>query len=190
MANDCVRPIVRGFFLVGSVDWLVEVALTTAIYQRTGSTSWVAAAVALRFVPAIAVGPLAGVLADRLDRRVVVVGSCMARAVALSLLAAVSFDAPATVHVVEAGSLQVIVEADGDTRLVNELGPGDWFGEIGVVGERPRTATVLAETDARVWNIPASAFLDAVASSAPVSDPLTRGMHVRLARTTPNPVLP
>jgi hypothetical protein len=99
-------------------------------------------------------------------------------------------DLAATVHVVEAGNLQVIVEADGHSRTVNRLGPGDWFGEIGVVGQRPRTATVLAETDARVWTIPAWAFLDAVASSASVADPLTRGMQVRLARTGVGSVLP
>jgi hypothetical protein len=91
MAPTSVRPIATGFFLVGSVDWLVEVALTTAVYERTGSTSWVAACVAMRFVPGIAVGPLAGVLADRMDRRLVVVGSCSSRAMALGLLAAVAF---------------------------------------------------------------------------------------------------
>ena len=90
MAPTSVRPLATGFFLVGSVDWLVEVALTTAIYERTGSTSWVAACVALRFVPGITVGPLAGVLADRVDRRQVVIGSCLSRVAALGLLAAVA----------------------------------------------------------------------------------------------------
>jgi hypothetical protein len=56
-----------------------RVALTTAVYERTGSASWVAACVAMRFVPGIAVGPLAGVLADKMDRRLVIVGSCCDR---------------------------------------------------------------------------------------------------------------
>jgi hypothetical protein len=99
-------------------------------------------------------------------------------------------DHASAVHVVEAGNLQVIAAADGHNRIVNELGPGDWFGEIGVAGGRPRTATVLAETDARVWSIPASTFLDAVASAATVSDPLMRGMQVRLARTEQDSILP
>ena len=83
--------------------------------------------------------------------------------------------AAATVHVIEAGRLRVTVDSAGDTRTVNEMGPGDWFGEIGVVGQRPRTATVVAETAARVWSIPGPAFLEAVASSATVADRLGRG---------------
>lgn len=86
-----VRPIATGFFVVGSVNWLVEVALTTAVYEQTGSTSWVAVCVAMRFVPNVVIGPLAGVLADRVDRRIVVVGSCASRVIALAVLAAVTF---------------------------------------------------------------------------------------------------
>ena len=37
------------------------------------------------------------------------------------------------------------VTADG--RDVNVLGPGDHFGEIALIGDRVRTATVTAETD-------------------------------------------
>jgi hypothetical protein len=92
-------------------------------------------------------------------------------------------DPAATVHVVEAGRLRVVVQSAGGPRTVNELGPGDWFGEIGVVGQQPRTATVVAATPARVWSIPGPAFLDAVASSAIVADRLGRGMQVRLDRT-------
>jgi Cyclic nucleotide-binding domain len=99
-------------------------------------------------------------------------------------------DPAATVHVVEAGRLRVVVESAGGTRAVNELGPGDWFGEIGVVGQQPRTATVVAATRARVWSIPGPAFLDAVASSAVVADRLGRGMQVRLDRTNPEPAVP
>ena len=98
--------------------------------------------------------------------------------------------AATTVHVIEAGRLRVIVDSAGHTRTVNEIGPGDWFGEIGVVGQRPRTATVVAETAARVWSIPGPAFLEAVASSATVADRLGRGMQVRLVRTHPEPAVP
>ena len=91
MALAPVRPIAAGFFVVGSVDWLVEIALTTAVYERTRSTAWVAVCVAIRFVPKVVIGPFAGVLADRVDRRIVVVGSCASRVVALAGLAAVTF---------------------------------------------------------------------------------------------------
>src|SRR5947207_13503341 len=44
------------------------------------------------------------------------------------------------------GSL--VVEQDG--RRIATLGPGDFAGEIGLVDEGPRTATVTADTPARL----------------------------------------
>lgn len=43
---------------------------------------------------------------------------------------------------------KVVVERDG-TR-VNELGPGDFFGEIAIIDHGPRTATVTAESPSRL----------------------------------------
>jgi CRP-like cAMP-binding protein len=35
-------------------------------------------------------------------------------------------------------------------RRMNELGPGDWFGELAFLDGAPRTATVIARSDMRV----------------------------------------
>ena len=42
---------------------------------------------------------------------------------------------------------QASVEVDG--KEVNRLGPGDYFGEIALIGDRVRTASVTAVTDLR-----------------------------------------
>lgn len=42
----------------------------------------------------------------------------------------------------------VRVERDG--RVIAKLGPGDFFGDIALVVERPRTATATVETDSRL----------------------------------------
>jgi CRP-like cAMP-binding protein len=42
----------------------------------------------------------------------------------------------------------VRIERDG--RVVATLGPGDFFGDIALVVERPRTATATVETDSRL----------------------------------------
>ena len=43
-------------------------------------------------------------------------------------------------------------------RKLNTLGPGDFFGEIALVSQSPRTATVTTTTPARLLVITASSF--------------------------------
>jgi MFS family permease len=68
----------QGTSFVG--DAVSMVALVVLVVQITGSASAVGGALVARLLPTIA-SPLAGVLADRVDRRVVLVASDLARAV-------------------------------------------------------------------------------------------------------------
>jgi MFS family permease len=68
----------QGISFVG--DAVSMVALVVLVVQITGSASAVGGALVARLLPTIA-SPLAGVLADRVDRRVVLVASDLARAV-------------------------------------------------------------------------------------------------------------
>lgn len=62
-------------------------------------------------------------------------------------------------YLVEQGELEV--EIDG--FLVNELSRGDGFGELALLRDTPRAATVRARTDARLLSLDRAAFLSAVA---------------------------
>src|SRR4051794_20556154 len=59
------------------------------------------------------------------------------------------------------GRLQIeSTREDGRTMLRAVLGPGQMFGELGVVAGTPRTGSALALDDATVWGVPARGFMD------------------------------
>ncbi|MCU0274062.1 MAG: MFS transporter [Acidimicrobiales bacterium] len=82
-------------------------------------------------------------------------------------------------YVVRAGRFEVL---DGDRRI-NTMGPGEWFGEIGLLQGSPRTASVRATTQAELWRIPGDAFLAGLGNDAAGSSALFEVMADRLDRS-------
>jgi MFS family permease len=66
-------------------------------------------------------------------------------------------------YLVEEGTLEVTV----DGRRVKELGAGESFGEIALLRDVPRTATVTAGTDAVLYTLDRGPFISAVTGSGP-----------------------
>lgn len=63
------------------------------------------------------------------------------------------------IYVVSEGEFEIVHElADGGEELFKVVGPGDYFGEIGVLFHLPRSATVRARTDATAVGYTAPAF--------------------------------
>jgi CRP-like cAMP-binding protein len=63
---------------------------------------------------------------------------------------------------VASGELTVTVDG---SRRPHVLGPGDSFGEIALLRQVPRTATITASTDVRLLGLDADAFLAVVTGS-------------------------
>lgn len=55
-----------------------------------------------------------------------------------------------------------LVEVTQGERFLRREGPGDFFGEIGLLRDVPRTATVVAVEDTVLWTLDRRSFLDAV----------------------------
>jgi CRP-like cAMP-binding protein len=66
-------------------------------------------------------------------------------------------------YVIEDGTVDVQVDSGSPV----ELGRGDFFGEIALLRDVPRTATVTARTDTRLYSLNWDAFVPAVAGHAP-----------------------
>jgi len=85
---------------------------------------------------------------------------------------------PDSLYVIRTGRFEVV--KDGVT--VASLVADDWFGEIGLLHDLTRTASVIAATDAEVWEIPGPEFLAAVNESALPPTALLEGISARLAQ--------
>ena len=84
------RALLAGSTISETGDWLYNVALAVYVFDRTHSAGWVAAATVLRLVPYVILAPIGGVIADRFDRRTVLICSDVARATSMGALALVA----------------------------------------------------------------------------------------------------
>lgn len=87
-------------------------------------------------------------------------------------------------YFVDQGEAEVI----GDGEVVATVAHGDFFGEIALLHDVPRTATVRARTDLSVVEVERQAFLQAVSGSRASSDAASAAVAAHLVRFRPGAV--
>lgn len=95
-------------------------------------------------------------------------------------------DEPSTdIFFVAAGAVRVQLRAaSGREVLLNEFGPGEFFGELSAIDGAPRAANVTAAARSRLCIIPAQAFLDFVFATPSACHALLRTLAARLRLQT------
>lgn len=128
----------RRLWLAGLIadtgDWLLLVGLPILIFQLTGSTLGTAYAFLIELAPYILLAPVAGVLADRLDRRRLLIAVSLAQAAALvPLLLWPRLPVVYAVIAVEA-ALAALFDPAKNALLPTLVGPDDLVSANSLVG--------------------------------------------------------
>ncbi|MGW4490295.1 MFS transporter [Amycolatopsis sp. NPDC004368] len=109
-------------FFGESAEWMLQVALPVFLFATTGSAATTALSVVLGLLPAVLLSPVAGVVADRWDRRIVLAVVCVGQAVvALPLLAGDGISVALVYAVMAAQAALASVFEPARNALVPEL---------------------------------------------------------------------
>jgi MFS family permease len=92
-------------------------------------------------------------------------------------------DAGDRFYLVVQGEVDVLVEG----RKASSLGPGGYFGEIALLRDVPRTATVIARTPVTLYALERDDFLAAVTSHPPSARAADAVVGQRLTQAQPSP---
>ncbi|MFE5675544.1 MFS transporter, partial [Streptomyces erythrochromogenes] len=98
MANPDFRRLWTAGFVSETGDWIFMIAMPVFVYQLTGSVTATATNFILELLPGLLLSPVAGVLADRWDRRRLMIGVSLLQVLVLLPLLAV--DGPGQLYLV------------------------------------------------------------------------------------------
>jgi CRP-like cAMP-binding protein len=121
-------------------------------------------------------------------KRVPLFERCSQRELAQIAMLADELDLPSARELTHQGAggfeFIVLIEGQADVvrgvRVVNELGPGDFVGEIALVSGKPRTATVKTRGPARVLVITASGFRTLMRDVPSIKDKVLAAVTARI----------
>ena len=84
-------------------------------------------------------------------------------------------------YIVESGQLVITRSVNGKTVELSRRGPGEYVGEIALLQNRPRTATITCASECALLSLEAEFFHALVSKSVQVSDVVSRTGSRRLS---------
>ena len=122
-------------------------------------------------------------------KRVPLFSACSKRELGEIAMLADELDLPKARNLTKEGTAGwefiVLIQGEADVvrkgRVVNELGPGDFVGEIALVSGKPRTATVRTRGPARILVVTASGFRALMHDVPSIQDKVLAALAARIA---------
>jgi len=97
-------------------------------------------------------------------------------------------DEPDKFYLVTRGRVEVVLQpADGLDEVIDELGPGDYFGEVGMVRRSRRMASVRAQTDVDVMGMDYQTFMHWMEGAPEVANEIDAVIEERLLHASDIP---
>ncbi len=94
-------------------------------------------------------------------------------------------DSGDSLFMINDGWFKIVTEnAQGEELIINKAGPGETIGEMALLDEAPRSATVVALSDAKVLELRKDAFYEILDQRPDVALSLIRGFSSRLRFST------
>lgn len=85
-------------------------------------------------------------------------------------------------YIIERGAIEILRASRGDAPLA-VLEPGDFFGEMAVLEDKPRFATARAREATRLIRVPRAAFANLIQQNFEIAVRIMRKLAIRLRRT-------
>lgn len=84
-------------------------------------------------------------------------------------------------YLVSKGLVEISVRLkDNEQRALSQVGPGDFFGEMALIDNRPRSAAAISKDESTVYFIPRDGLDEILKVSAPLATGLMREFSIRM----------
>jgi len=87
-------------------------------------------------------------------------------------------------YIIQSGTVELLKEIGGETRVLSTLEKGDFFGEMSVLEDLPRTASARAKTDVELVRINGATFDAMLKSNTEIAVRMLRKLSRRIREIT------
>ena len=91
-------------------------------------------------------------------------------------------------YLIESGQVQVVTGPSSDEKILAYLGPGNFFGELALLLDEPRSATVRVVIDVEVWVLRKHDLEAMLEDHAIIALQMSRELSRRLVETSHMPI--